>query len=57
MLDKILNIADKVICLYNYYKLFIALLIDRYYDRLLPLLGQFVLIPNRINKFMDPRIH
>jgi len=32
---------------------FIALLIDRYYDRLLPLLRQFLLIPNRNNKFMN----
>jgi len=24
-----------------------------YNDQLLPLLGQFLLIPNRINKFMD----
>jgi len=30
----------------------IALLIDKYNDRLLPLLRQFFLIPNRNNKFM-----
>ena len=30
---------------------FISLLINRYNDRLLPLLRQFFLIPNRINKF------
>ena len=31
----------------------IAFLIDRYNDLLLPLLRQFLLIPNRNNKFMD----
>jgi len=45
----------KVICPYNYYNLFITLLIDRYSDRLLPLLRQFLVIPNRINKFADLR--
>ena len=31
---------------------FIALLINTYRDRLLPLLRQFLLLPKRINKFM-----
>jgi len=34
---------------------FIALPVDRYNDRLLPLLRQFLLIPNKINTFMDRR--
>jgi len=33
----------------------IILLIDRQNDRFLPLLRQFLLIPNRINTFMDIR--
>jgi hypothetical protein len=32
---------------------FITLLMDRYNDRLLLLIGQFLLAPNRKNKFMD----
>jgi len=32
---------------------FIALLIDRYCDRLLPLLRQFLLIPHRNTKFFE----
>ena len=32
---------------------FIPLLMDGYYDRLLPFFRQFLLIPNRNNKFMD----
>ena len=32
---------------------FIPLLIDRYYDRLLQFFRQFLLIPNRNNKFMN----
>jgi hypothetical protein len=32
---------------------FITLLMDRYNDRLLPLLRQFLLIPIRINKLTD----
>ena len=34
---------------------FITILIDRYNIPLLPLLRQFLLIPNSINKFMDLR--
>jgi hypothetical protein len=34
---------------------FIAVFVNKYYDRLLPLLRQFLLIPNRISKFMDLR--
>jgi len=41
------------ICPYNYYNLFIFHLIDRYNDRILPLLGQFLLIPNENTKFMN----
>ena len=36
---------------------FISLLINRYNDRLLPLLRQFFLIPNRINKLMDLKVN
>jgi len=32
---------------------FISLLMNRYYDRLLPLLRQILLLPNRSNKFMN----
>jgi hypothetical protein len=32
---------------------FIALLVNWYINRLLPLIRQFFLIPNRINEFMD----
>ena len=34
---------------------FIALLIERYNDKLLQLVRQFLLSPNKINKFMDLR--
>jgi len=53
MLDGILYVVEKsdasiitIIC-------FITLLINRYNDRLLPLLREFLLIPSRIYKFMD----
>ena len=53
MLDRILYVVEKsdasiitIIC-------FITLLINRYNDCLLPLLRKFLLIPNRIYKFMD----
>jgi hypothetical protein len=51
MLDKILYVFDKTgiitkIC-------FISLHINRYNDRLLPLLRQFLLTPNRIDKIMN----
>ena len=36
---------------------FITLCTDRYNDQLLPLLRQFFLIPNRINKFMDLKMN
>ena len=36
---------------------FITLLIDRYNVWLLPLLRQILLIPNRINKFMDLKVN
>ena len=36
---------------------FITLRRNRYSDQLLPLLGQFVLTPNRINKLMDLRMN
>jgi hypothetical protein len=36
----------------NYYG-FIALLVNWYNNRLLPLIRQFFLIPNRINKFTE----
>jgi hypothetical protein len=45
----------EVLCLYNYCNLFFILLLEWYHDRLLPLLRQFLLIPNRINMFMDLR--
>ena len=32
---------------------FIPLLVNRYYDRFLPHFRQFLLLPNRINKFMN----
>ena len=38
---------------YNYYNLFISRLIDRYNDRILPLLKQFLLIPSKNIKFRD----
>ena len=50
MLDKILYIVDRHECLCNYYILFIALFINRYSDRLLPFLRQFLLIPSRISE-------
>jgi len=34
-----------------------ALLINRYNDRLLPLLRQFLLIANRMNKLMDLKVN
>ena len=40
---------------YTYTIRFIALRTDSCYDQLLPLLRQFLLIPNRINKFKDLR--
>ena len=43
----------RVICLYNYCNLFYPLLVNRYYDRFLPLFRQFLLLPNRSNKFMN----
>ena len=48
----------KVICPYNYYSLFcppsyIQVLSQIIYDRLLPLFRQFLLIPNRNDKFMN----
>jgi hypothetical protein len=39
----------------NYTLTFIALFINRYWNRFLPLLWQFVLIPNTVDKFMDLR--
>jgi len=53
MVDKILYVVGK--CPHKYCNLFYSLLIDRYNDRLLPFLRQFLLIPNRNNKFMDLR--
>ena len=45
-----------MICPSNYYTLFfITLLIDSYNDRFLPLLREFLLIPDRNNKFTDLR--
>jgi len=44
---------EKVTCPCKYYKFFIALPVDRYNNRLLPILRQFLLILNRINNFMD----
>jgi len=44
---------ERVICPTINTTCFIALLIDRYNDGILPLLRQFFLIPNGINKFMD----
>jgi len=43
----------RVICLYNYCNLFYPLLVNRYYDRFLPLFRQFLLLPNRSNKFTN----
>jgi len=36
---------------------FIPLLMNRYYDRLLPLFRQFLLLPNRNNKFMNLEVN
>jgi hypothetical protein len=55
MLDKILYVVDKIGMPYTYYNLFITLLIDRYNVQLLQILRLFLLIPNKINKFMDLR--
>jgi len=44
----------KLICLYNY--CFVTLFIVNYNDQLLPLLRQFLLIQNGINKFVDLRV-
>jgi hypothetical protein len=52
MWDKILYVFGKSVmpaC-------FIALLISRYNNQLLPLLRQFLLTSNRINEFMDVRV-
>ena len=43
----------KVLCLYTFAICFIPLLVNRYYDRFLPLFRQFLLLPNRSNKFMN----
>jgi len=48
MLDKVLYVIDKLICLYVYYNLFYH---PRYNEWLLTLLRQS-LLPNRIKKFM-----
>jgi hypothetical protein len=53
MLDKISYVVGKAICAYNKQSCCNALLIDRYSDRLLPVLMQFLLIPNRNSKYMD----
>jgi len=53
MLDKIMCIIGNMMCPDIYYNLFFALLIDRYYDGLLLVLRQFLLIPNRNNKFTN----
>ena len=53
MLDKIMYLVGNLMCPYNYYNLFFALLIDRYYDGLLLDLRQFILISNRNNKFTN----
>jgi len=42
-----------VTCRFIVFYHFIVFLIDRYNDQLLPLVRQFLLIPNRNNKFMD----
>ena len=43
----------KVLCLYNYYNLFYRPLINRYYNRPLPLLREFLPVPNLINKLVN----
>ena len=53
MLDKTLCIVGNSDMAYSYYNQFYPLLLDRYYDRLLPFIRQFLLIPNRNNKFMN----
>jgi hypothetical protein len=53
MLDKIMYVDGTLLCLCITKISFSTLLIDRYYDRLLPLLRQFLHIPNWINKSMD----
>ena len=53
MLDKILYLVGKLVCPYNYYNLFFAFPIDRYYDGLLLLLRHFLLFPNINNKFTN----
>jgi len=55
VLDGILHVVDQVKCLDNEYNRFIALLINRYNDRLFLLLRQFLLVPRRIKKFMELR--
>ena len=50
MLSKILYIFGKSISLNNYCILSINLLINKYNERLLPIPGQFILIPNT-NKY------
>ena len=50
---KLWKCLAKVICPYNYFNLFYPLLMNRQYDRLLPLLRKFLFLPNRINKFMN----
>jgi hypothetical protein len=56
MLDKILHVVDASnMPVQLLQSCCIALLNDRYNDRLLPLLRQFFLIPNRSNMFMDLR--
>ena len=49
---KFCKYLTEVICLYDYCISFIILLINRHNDQLLPLL-QSLIIPNRINKFME----
>jgi len=53
MLDKIVYVVGKVTCSKINTICSIALLINKYNDRLLPILWKFLLIPNRINKCMD----
>jgi hypothetical protein len=51
--DTTLYVADKWCAAIVTTVCFITLLINRYNDWLLPLLRQFLFIPNRVNKFMD----
>ena len=53
MLDKILYVVNKVVCLYNYYNLFYYPSYKWIQWSTLPLIMQFILIPKRLNTCRD----